>query len=94
MALADVPCAVRPNNLADRPWSTDDRATDILADLLASLRLDDLVYGRIELGAPWGLRFPDLATPSASTSLPAAGAQLDVEHPRHENAQTTVLAGG
>jgi len=54
-----------PKNLADRPGPADAGATDILGDLLASLRMTTLVYGRIELGAPWGLRFP--AQPDAAS---------------------------
>jgi AraC-like DNA-binding protein len=33
---------------------------DILTDVLRELRLHNLLYGRMEFSAPWGLRFPDL----------------------------------
>ncbi|HTA16879.1 MAG TPA: cupin domain-containing protein, partial [bacterium] len=31
---------------------------DVLADVLSLLRLRNLIYGRMEFSAPWGLRFP------------------------------------
>jgi AraC-like DNA-binding protein len=31
--------------------------TDVLADVLETMRLSNVIYGRFELGAPWGLRF-------------------------------------
>ncbi|KRR24827.1 AraC family transcriptional regulator [Bradyrhizobium lablabi] len=33
--------------------------TDVLTDLLDTMRLGTLVYGRLELGAPWGFQLPD-----------------------------------
>jgi AraC-like DNA-binding protein len=48
-----------PKKLADRPESGDDQVTDVLADLLDTVRLAALMYGRFELGAPWGLQCPD-----------------------------------
>jgi AraC-like DNA-binding protein len=33
--------------------------TDVLTDLLETLRQDTLVYGSFDLGAPWGIRLPD-----------------------------------
>ncbi|MGJ4952125.1 AraC family transcriptional regulator [Bradyrhizobium sp. HKCCYLS20291] len=33
--------------------------TDVLTDLLDTMRLGTLVYGRFELAAPWGFRLPD-----------------------------------
>ncbi|HTB23071.1 MAG TPA: AraC family transcriptional regulator [bacterium] len=34
---------------------------DILTEVLGLLRLQNLVYGRLELSAPWGLEFPNQA---------------------------------
>jgi AraC-like DNA-binding protein/mannose-6-phosphate isomerase-like protein (cupin superfamily) len=34
-----------------------DRSIDVLADVLAATRTSTLVYGRMELSAPWGLEF-------------------------------------
>src|SRR5262245_4829779 len=62
--------ARRARELSDRPHSLDDGAiarksgraggsVDVLADLLDSLRASTLVYGRFELGAPWGFELPD-----------------------------------
>ena len=42
-----------PKELTDRP------ATDVLAELLDTLRLATIMYGRFELGAPWGIQLPD-----------------------------------
>jgi AraC-like DNA-binding protein len=42
-----------------RPAPGSPPATDVLADLLDTLRIARLTYGRFELGAPWGLRLPD-----------------------------------
>jgi AraC-like DNA-binding protein len=33
---------------------------DVLTDVLRQLRLQNLLYGRMEFTAPWGLRFPNL----------------------------------
>lgn len=94
MAVAGRSMAGNPKNLSDRPGLPDEPAADILADLLGSLRLTTLVYGRIELGAPWGLRFPDLADAVSLYVIARGGAQLTVEHPRQDSAQTLVLAAG
>ncbi len=83
-----------PKNLPDRPGPLEDPATDILADLLSSLRLTTLVYGRMELGAPWGLRFPDQVDAVSLYVIARGGAQLVLEHPRREQAPATVLAAG
>jgi AraC-like DNA-binding protein len=71
-----------PNKLTDRPISSDDQAVgsaDILADLLGSLRLSTLIYGRLELGAPWGLRFPRHPDAACLYVVGRGAAQLEVE---------------
>lgn len=52
-----------PKDLTRRPGSADDVSTgsgsaDVLADLLDTLRLATIVYGRFELGRPWGIQLP------------------------------------
>src|SRR5436190_17841828 len=49
----------RPNKLIDRPNTIGVGKTDVLSDLLDTLRLATLVHGRFEVGAPWGFRLPD-----------------------------------
>jgi AraC-like DNA-binding protein len=71
-----------PNELIDRPDRPDvpsAGATDILADLLGSLRLSTLIYGRLELGAPWGLRFPRHPDAACLYVVGRGAAQLAVE---------------
>lgn len=68
-----------PKNLTDRPARVDDGTTDILGDLLASLRMTTLVYGRIELGEPWGLRFPDLPDAASLYLLVRGSARLEAD---------------
>jgi AraC-like DNA-binding protein len=46
--------------LSDRPNDAGERTTDVLAELLDTLRLSTVVYGRFELGAPWGFQIPDV----------------------------------
>jgi len=65
--------------VADRPLAPDAGATDILGDLLASLRVTTLVYGRIELGAPWGLRFPALPDAASLYLMVRGSALLEVD---------------
>jgi len=58
-----------PKGLTERPdavlspGSSSARAesagADVLGDVLGRLNLSTLLYGRLELGAPWGLRFGD-----------------------------------
>ena len=51
---------------------------DVLADLLDTMRLGTLVYGRLELAAPWGFQLPD----SLAAHIVAVGrgsARLEVE---------------
>jgi AraC-like DNA-binding protein len=64
--------------MTDRPAAADDVMTDTLGDLLASLRMTTLVYGRIELSEPWGLRFPDLPDAASLYLLVRGSAVLEV----------------
>lgn len=64
----------RPRELSRRPVGLDvrtrgrkarraagsPRTADVLTELLDTLRESTLVYGRLELGAPWGIQLPDL----------------------------------
>ncbi|MFY0567504.1 AraC family transcriptional regulator [Archangium lansingense] len=64
--------------MTDRPDSADDPVTDVLADVLDAMRLSTLMHGRFELGAPWGIRFPE--SPGAHLIVVARGsARLEVE---------------
>src|SRR5258708_21998806 len=47
------------NELTDRPKVDHVGTTDVLSDLLDTLRLATFIYGRFEVGAPWGFRLPD-----------------------------------
>ncbi|HEY4184663.1 MAG TPA: AraC family transcriptional regulator [Polyangia bacterium] len=76
--------------MTNRPGRPDAGTTDILGDLLGSLRLTTLVYGRMELGAPWGLRFPDLADAASLYVIIRGGARLEVENSDH----STLLSAG
>jgi AraC-like DNA-binding protein len=67
-----------PKKLTNRPADADAVTTDTLGDLLDSLRLTTLVYGRMELGAPWGLRFPDLQEAASLYLLVRGSALLEV----------------
>ena len=51
-----------PDSLLDRPEAPEPES-DVLADVLETMRLTNLIFGRMELGAPWGFSFsePDLA---------------------------------
>jgi AraC-like DNA-binding protein len=63
--------------------------TDVLTDLLDTMRLGTLVYGRIELAAPWGFELPD----SRAAHIVVVGrgsARLEVEGRR---APLTLSAG-
>ncbi|KFA87542.1 AraC family transcriptional regulator [Archangium violaceum] len=67
-----------PKELTDRPAPGDERVTDVLAEVLDSMRLTTLVYGRLELFAPWGVQFPEL--PGAHIIVVARGsARLEVQ---------------
>ncbi|GAB3850431.1 AraC family transcriptional regulator [Dactylosporangium cerinum] len=64
--------------MRDRP------APDVLAALLRHVRISAVVFGRVELGAPWAARLPARDTVSlhhvleGSLWLPEAGAQVQV----------------
>jgi AraC-like DNA-binding protein len=47
----------RPSLLSDRPGSLVPRV-DVLTDLLETIRLRNIIQGRFDAGAPWGLRVP------------------------------------
>ena len=79
-----------PKFLADRPVPADAGATDTLGDLLASLRMTTLVYGRIELGAPWGLQFPALPDAASLYLVVRGSAVLEAGRPE----RTAVLSAG
>jgi len=50
----------RRRGLSARPTARESYPTaDVLAELLDTLRTATLVYGRLELGAPWGIQLPD-----------------------------------
>jgi AraC-like DNA-binding protein len=67
-----------PNKLTDRPNPPDGLTSDVLADVLDTMRLATLMYGRFELHAPWGVRFPE--SPGAHIVVVArGGARLEVE---------------
>ncbi|WP_306819036.1 AraC family transcriptional regulator [Archangium lipolyticum] len=64
--------------MTDRPDALDEPVTDVLADVLDTMRLATLMYGRFELHAPWGIRFP--GSPGAHIVVIArGGARLEVE---------------
>ncbi|MHA7628554.1 AraC family transcriptional regulator [Corallococcus sp. M7] len=54
---------------------------DVLADSLRSLRLKTEVYGRLELGAPWGIKL-DLGHPGFFHAVSRGGCWLEVEGQR------------
>jgi AraC-like DNA-binding protein len=73
-----------PKELIDRLTSSDAPnagATDILADLLGSLRLSTIIYGRLELGAPWGLRFPRHPDAACLYVVGRGAARLEIDPP-------------
>lgn len=47
-----------PQNLSARP-TLKEGESDVLSDVLETMRLSNLIFGRLELGKPWGLRFED-----------------------------------
>ncbi|SEU39023.1 AraC family transcriptional regulator [Stigmatella erecta] len=63
-----------PKELTGRPETADGHATDVLADVLDAMRLSTLIYGRLELYAPWGLQFPD--TEAAQIVVAVRGSAL------------------
>jgi AraC-like DNA-binding protein len=82
--------AKSPEKLTDRLAGSDSETTDILGDLLSSLRFTTLVYGRLELGAPWGVSFPGLPDSASLLVVARGSARLDV----NGVAETTVLSAG
>jgi AraC-like DNA-binding protein len=64
--------------LSDRPNSSADRTTDVLAELLDALRLSTVVYGRFDLRAPWGLRIPDVGA-AHMIVVGRGGAHVEIE---------------
>jgi AraC-like DNA-binding protein len=67
-----------PNEFAGRPEPRDEQGSDVLADVLDTMRLSTVMYGRFELCAPWGIRFCE--RPVAHIVLLARGsARLEVE---------------
>ena len=85
--------AKTPEKLTDRLVTVDDgttNTTDILGDLLGSLRFTTIVYGHLELGAPWGLSFPSLPASASLIVIARGSAQLEVE----QLGETTVLSAG
>jgi AraC-like DNA-binding protein len=70
--------ASSPKKLTDRPETRDAPATDVLADVLDTMRLATLMYGRFELDAPWGIQFPDVQNPHIVV-LARGSARLEVE---------------
>jgi AraC-like DNA-binding protein len=67
-----------PKELTERPTSQDEQGTDVLSDLLDTMRLSTLMHGRFELYAPWGVQFP--RSPGAHIVVIARGsARLEVE---------------
>jgi len=82
--------AKNPEKLTDRLHGSDAQATDILGDVLNSLRFTTLVYGRMELGAPWGLSFPSVPESASLLVIARGSAQLELE----KSDQITVLSSG
>ncbi|QSQ19652.1 AraC family transcriptional regulator [Pyxidicoccus parkwayensis] len=67
-----------PKEFAGRLEPQDEQGSDVLADVLDSMRLSTIMYGRFELNAPWGIRFCE--RPAAHLVLLARGsARLEVE---------------
>ncbi len=86
-----------PQYLTDRLDPADDGSpdvADILGDLLSSLRFTTLVYGRMELGAPWGLSFPSLPESASLLVIARGSAQLELERSDQTTVTTTVLSSG
>jgi AraC-like DNA-binding protein len=67
-----------PKEFAERPEPQDEQGSDVLADVLDTMRLSTVMYGRFELYAPWGVQF--CSSPGAHIVLLARGsARLEVE---------------
>ncbi|MBN9682757.1 AraC family transcriptional regulator [Corallococcus sp. NCSPR001] len=54
---------LRPKELSFRP-TPPELETDVVSDVLETLRFKTLLFGRIELGAPWAVRMPRKANAS------------------------------
>jgi AraC-like DNA-binding protein len=63
--------------LLDRPNLPPERATDVLAEILAASRISMRIYGRLELSAPWGIKFPE-ADAASLYVVARGGARLEV----------------
>ena len=67
-----------PKEFAGRLEPLDEQSSDVLADVLDTMRLSTVIYGRFELCAPWGIQF--CSRPGAHIVLLARGsARLEVE---------------
>ena len=67
-----------PKEFAERPEPRDEQGSDVLSDVLDTMRLSTVMYGRFELYAPWGVQF--CSSPGAHIVLLARGsARLEVE---------------
>ncbi|MDY7225350.1 AraC family transcriptional regulator [Hyalangium rubrum] len=64
--------------MTERPSPEDEQATDVLADVLNTLHLSTLVYGRFELSAPWGIQASDREAAHIFV-VARGGALLEVE---------------
>ncbi|AKT41920.1 AraC family transcriptional regulator [Chondromyces crocatus] len=53
----------RPESLSERPRALEEQV-DVISDVLDTMRLTTLLFGRVELGAPWAVRAPEKATSS------------------------------
>jgi len=82
--------ANNPEKLTDRLARPDGETIDILGDLLSTLRFSTLVYGHIELGAPWGLSFPDLPGTASLVVVARGSAQIETD----KSGEATVLSAG
>ncbi|HVG58859.1 MAG TPA: AraC family transcriptional regulator [Hyalangium sp.] len=73
--------SLHPNDLTDRPSLEDEQTTDVLADMLDTLRLETLMYGRFELSAPWGIQFGHSESSSSMNIIVVGrgGALLELE---------------
>ncbi|WNG41976.1 AraC family transcriptional regulator [Archangium violaceum] len=53
----------RPNELVERP-SPMEGQVDVVSDVLETMRFSTLLFGRVELAAPWAMRVPKKETSS------------------------------
>ncbi|RKH18780.1 AraC family transcriptional regulator, partial [Corallococcus sp. CA047B] len=66
-----------------------DEKTDVVSDVLETLRFKTLLFGRFELGAPWALRLPSKVNASFYV-VTRGGLRLQVEG----SAQPMFLSAG